>query len=97
MSGFPPRAATCTLWPRLPRLSFRPPNEVLSFVVLTVLFACILRFMPSVPLQWSDVMIGAVLTSLLFVAGKFLLGVYLGKTGFANTYGAAGSLVVLLV
>jgi membrane protein len=50
-----------------------------------------------VPLHWSDVAIGAVATSLLFAAGKVLLGVYLGKAGFTDTYGAAGSLVIVLV
>ena len=50
-----------------------------------------------VPLHWSDVTFGAVVTSLLFAAGKFLLGLYLGKAGFADTYGAAGSLVIVLV
>jgi len=66
-------------------------------VVITVLFAFIFKVLPSVSLKWSDVIIGAVITSLLFTAGKSLLGVYLGRAGFADTYGAAGSLVVLLV
>ena len=70
---------------------------VVSFVVITVLFAFIFKVLPRVPLRWGDVTLGAVLTSLLFAAGKFLLGLYLGKAGFADTYGAAGSLVVVLV
>ena len=70
---------------------------VATFVVITVLFACIFKILPSVPLQWGDVAIGAVVTSLLFAAGKFLLGVYLGKAGFTDTYGAAGSLIIVLV
>ena len=70
---------------------------VVTFVVITVLFAFIFRVLPSVSLQWSDVIIGAILTSLLFTAGKSLLGLYLGRAGFANTYGAAGSLVILLL
>ena len=48
-------------------------------------------------LKWGDVIIGAVLTSLLFTAGKSLLGMYLGKASFTDTYGAATSLVILLV
>ena len=70
---------------------------VVSFVVITVLFAFIFKVLPRVPLHWSDVTLGAVVTSLLFAAGKFLLGVYLGKAGFTDTYGAAGSLVIVLV
>jgi membrane protein len=53
--------------------------------------------MHNVPLHWGDVTFGAEVTALLFTAGKFLLGVYLGKASFADTYGAADSLVVVLV
>jgi len=68
-----------------------------SLVVTTVLFAFIFKVLPSVPLHWGDVNPGAVLTSLLFTAGKFLLAVYLGKVGITDTYGTASSLVVVLV
>jgi membrane protein len=68
-----------------------------SLVVITSLFAFIFKVLPRVPLLWSDVVPGAVGTSLLFVTGKLLLGVYLGMANFADTYGAAGSLVVVLV
>ena len=70
---------------------------VVSFVVITILFAFIFKVLPRVPLRWGDVTLGAIVTSLLFAAGKILLGVYLGKAGFADTYGAAGSLVIVLV
>jgi membrane protein len=70
---------------------------LVSFVVITILFAFIFKVLPSVPVQWGDVGVGAVATSLLFTAGKVLLGVYLGKAGFSDTYGAAGSLVIVLV
>lgn len=70
---------------------------VTSFVLITALFAFIFKVLPHVLLRWGDVAIGAVGTALLFVAGKFLLGLYLGKAGFGTTYGAAGSLVVILV
>lgn len=72
-------------------------DRVVSFVVISALLAFIFKVMPNVPLHWSDVAGGAVLTSLLFSAGRYLLGVYLAKAGFADTYGAAGSLVGLLV
>lgn len=70
---------------------------VVSFVVLTVLFAFIFKVLPRVALEWSDVALGAVATSVLFAAGKSLLGVYLGRAGFATTYGATGSLILVLV
>jgi membrane protein len=70
---------------------------VVSFVVITVLFAFTFKILPRVPLHWGDVTTGAVGTSLLFTAGKVLLGVYLGKAGFTDTYGATGSLIIILV
>jgi membrane protein len=70
---------------------------LVSFAIITVLFAFVFKVLPSVALKWSDVAVGAVLTSLLFTAGKAILGVYLAKAGFAGAYGAAGSLVILLV
>ena len=80
-----------------PRALIQTVDWVIFFVVITILFAFIFKVLPSVSLEWGDVIIGAVLTSFLFTAGKFLLGVYLGRAGFADTYGAAGSLVILLV
>ena len=59
---------------------------VVSFAVLTMLFALIFKALPRAALKWSDVTLGAVATSVLFAAGKFLLGMYLGKAGFATTY-----------
>jgi membrane protein len=70
---------------------------VLTFLVITFLFAAIYRLLPDVHLRWSDVVIGASATSLLFSAGKQLFALYLGRATFGSTYGAAGSLVVLLV
>jgi len=69
----------------------------MSFVLIALLFAFLFKALPAVRLQWSDVSAGAVLTSLLFTLGKYFLGVYLIQAGFAEHYGAAGSLVVLLV
>jgi membrane protein len=80
-----------------PRALVQITDWVVTFVVLTVLFAFIFKVLPSVPLHWSDVAVGAIATSLLFAAGKVLLGVYLGKAGFRDTYGATGSLIVVLV
>ena len=72
-------------------------NLVTSFAVITLLFAMIFRFLPDAKIGWRDVWLGAVVTSLLFSLGKFLIGLYLGQTGTASAYGAAGSLAVLLI
>lgn len=72
-------------------------NFVVSFAVVTLLFAMILRFLPDVKIQWRDVWFGAAVTSLLFTIGKFLIGLYLGNSSVSTVYGAAGSLVVILL
>ena len=72
-------------------------TSIVSFLVITGLFAAIYKFIPAVRLKWSDVIVGASVTALLFTVGKQLIGLYLGKASFASTYGAAGSLVVVLV
>jgi membrane protein len=68
-----------------------------SFAVVTLLFAMIFRFLPDVKIQWRDVMFGAAVTALLFTIGKFLIGLYLGNSSVASVYGAAGSLVIILL
>ncbi len=70
---------------------------VVSFTVVTLLFAMIYKFLPDVKIAWGDVWVGSVITALLFTVGKFAIGLYLGKSSFGSAYGAAGSLVVLLV
>lgn len=72
-------------------------NLVVSFVGITVLFALIFRYVPDAKVSWSDVRPGAVVTSLLFTLGKLLLALYLGRTSPGSAYGAAGSLVVLII
>ncbi|MDR9404858.1 MAG: YihY/virulence factor BrkB family protein [Halothece sp. Uz-M2-17] len=69
---------------------------VVSFGLVTLFFALVFKFLPDAKVAWNDVWIGAVITSILFAIGRSLLGWYLGKTSFASTYGAAGSLIVLL-
>jgi len=70
---------------------------IISFVVVTLMFAMIFKLLPDVRIEWSDVWIGAAATSLLFTIGKFLIGLYLGKSSMASTYGAAGSIVIMLL
>ncbi len=72
-------------------------NFVLSFAVTTLLFALIYKVLPDVKIAWGDVWIGAIITSLLFSLGRLLLGLYLGNSSFGSTYGAAGSVVIILV
>jgi membrane protein len=72
-------------------------NTGIGLIVITFLFAMIYRFLPDVRIAWRDVWFGAVFTTLLFTVGKFLIGLYLGKTGTASTFGAAGSLAALLI
>lgn len=72
-------------------------NLVISFCLITLLFGAIYRLLPDVKLAWRDVGLGAVVTSLLFVIGKSLIGFYLSRTNVASAYGAAGSLVVVLL
>jgi membrane protein len=63
----------------------------------TVLFAMIFKYVPRESIPWSDVWIGAAVTAALFTVGKILIGVYLGRSSFNSAYGAAGSLIVLLL
>jgi membrane protein len=72
-------------------------NLVISLGVMTLLFGLIYRFLPDVRLAWRDVWVGAFVTSILFSIGKLLIGLYLGQSSVASSYGAAGSVVVLLV
>ncbi len=72
-------------------------NVVISMVAISVLFALIFKFVPNVPIAWRDVIIGAFATSCLFSVGRGLLALYLSTVGVGSTYGAAGSLVALVV
>ena len=72
-------------------------NFLLGFGITTLLFGLIYKVLPDVKIVWGDVWIGAIITSLLFSIGRFLLGLYLGNSTFGSTYGAAGSVVILLV
>ena len=72
-------------------------NAGISLGIITLLFALIFKFLPNVHIDWKDVWIGAFFTALLFMAGNFLVGLYLGKSAVGSIFGAAGSLIVLLV
>jgi membrane protein len=68
-----------------------------SFLVITVLMAGIFRLLPDLKIEWRDVWLGAALTSILFVLGKFALGIYFAKSAVGSSFGAAGSLVLVLL
>ncbi|ATB40749.1 ribonuclease BN [Cystobacter fuscus] len=72
-------------------------NLLISFGVITVLFAMMYKLLPDTHVSWRDVWLGAAVTSLLFSLGKFLIGLYLGRSAVASSYGAAGSLAVVLL
>jgi membrane protein len=74
-----------------------PLNFLFSFLVITALFAMIYKILPDVQLEWRDVWIGAGVTAILFSLGKSLIGIYLGRAGLTSVYGAAGSLVLVLL
>ncbi|HET7394129.1 MAG TPA: YihY/virulence factor BrkB family protein [Candidatus Binatia bacterium] len=72
-------------------------DVLVSFAFITLLFALIYKFLPDAKIQWRDVWIGAALTSILFTIGKSLIGLYLGNSGVTSVYGAAGSLITVLL
>lgn len=76
---------------------FQLLNVTVSLAVITMLFAVIYRFLPDVKLLWRDVWVGSAMTSLLFTFGKQLLALYLGRSSTASSYGAAGSVIIVLL
>jgi membrane protein len=72
-------------------------DYLVSVISIAILFACILKYVPAARVEWCDVRVGATVTAVLFVIGKALLGFYLGMSSPGSSYGAAGSLVVLVV
>lgn len=82
---------------QLPPLVWQAWDFLLSFVVVSGLFAMIFKLLPNVSLRWRDVWLGSVATAFLFTLGKFLIGYYLATSSVASTFGAAGSVVVVLI
>ena len=80
-----------------PEAVLQVANFALSFIVLAALFAAMFRFLPDARIGWRDVTVGAVATALLFVVGKFAIGLYLGRSSPGEAFGAAGALAVILV
>jgi membrane protein len=89
-----------SLWsPGIPilELTWQAVNFVVSFIIVTGLFAIIFKLLPRVSIAWRDVVVGAVLTALLFNIGKFLIGFYIGKAGVTSGFGAAGTLIAMVL
>jgi membrane protein len=82
--------------PNLP-LAWSSVNVLASIVVTTALFALLYRFLPDVRLRWRDVTTGALVTAVLFTIGQQLIGLYLGQSSVSSSYGAAGSVMILLL
>ena len=72
-------------------------NLLITFLTISLLFAIIFKVLPDARIEWRDVIIGSFTTAILFMFGKFAIGYYLGKTHISNTYGAAGSVVIILL
>jgi membrane protein len=81
----------------IPPMLLETFNFLVSFAGIALLMACILKYVPAARVDWRDVRVGATVTALLFTFGKWLLGLYLGMSSPGSAYGAAGSLVVLVV
>ena len=81
----------------LPEWALDAINLVVSLAGIAVLFALIFRYVPATRVAWKTVWIGAIATALLFTIGKFLIGLYLGKSAVGSPYGAAGSVIVIIV
>jgi membrane protein len=71
-------------------------NQIIPLILFILLFAMIFKILPDVSLRWRDVWFGATVTAILFLIGRYLIGLYIGMRGVASVYGAAGSLVALL-
>ncbi len=90
-------AAGQYLGTQLPQTVLQTAGSVISFAVITAMFAIMFKLLPDTPVKWRDVWLGAAITAALFELGKLLIGIYVGKLALASTYGAAASLVILLI
>jgi membrane protein len=72
-------------------------NQLVTLVVISLIFGVIFKVLPDGIIKWRDVLLGSVVTALLFMLGKFAISLYIGQSNVGSTYGAAGSLVVLLL
>lgn len=86
-----------TVFPEITVVAVYIINLIITFATITALFAVIFKVLPDARVQWRHVWIGAMTTAVLFMMGKFVIGLYLGNSSIGSTYGAAGSIVILLI
>ena len=86
-----------TVFPNMAITVLYVVNLILTFIVITLLFAIIYKVLPDAKIKWKDVIVGAIVTALLFMLGKFGITYYIGSSNIESTYGAAGSLIILLL
>jgi membrane protein len=72
-------------------------NQVITLAVITIIFGVIFKVLPDAEIKWRDVTFGSLVTAILFMIGKFAISMYIGQSDVGSTYGAAGSLVILLL
>jgi len=84
-------------WPNIVLIIFYVLNFIISFVVVMFLFALLFKILPDIKIQWKYLWWGSILTSFLFILGKTAIGFYLSKTNPGSAYGAAGSIVLILL
>jgi membrane protein len=85
------------LAPFLPEAVFHIVSFIISFSVISLLFAMMFKWLPDIEIGWRDVLPSAIVTAALFEVGRLLIGLYIGKQGLESTYGAAASIVVVLI
>lgn len=86
-----------SIFPDITVVIFNIINAVISFLVIAVLFGVIFKVLPDVKISWSDVRAGALFTALLFMLGRVVIGIYIQKSSTGSAYGAAGSLIIILL
>jgi membrane protein len=84
-------------YPHLTVILFYILNLVFTYIIATLIFAAIFKVLPDARIEWRHVMVGSLVTAILFMVGKFLISFYLGHSRFGNAYGAAGSVIVVLL
>src|SRR5262249_25710732 len=90
-------AALQILGAQLPQMATQVGGSLISFAAITAMFAVMFKWLPDTDVAWRDVWLGAAITAALFELGKFVIGFYVGKLALGSTYGAAASLVILLI
>jgi membrane protein len=89
--------STISNFVNIPFFLFTTIDNIISIILLTFLFSMLYKMLPDVRISWGDVWVGGAVTAVLYTLGKFLLGLYLARSTVSSAYGAAGSLVVLLL